>query len=57
MKKSIIFAVFFVGAAFLIGCSLTGLVAKCERGKGCEISIEKLTVNKCDTCSQVYENQ
>lgn len=54
MKKSIIFAAVFLGAALLIGCTLTGFALKCAPGKGCEMKIDSVQINKCDTCSQSY---
>lgn len=54
MKKSIIFAAVFLGAALLIGCTLTGFALKCAPGKGCEMKIDSVQINKCDTCSQIF---
>lgn len=54
MKKSIIFAAFLVVALILIGCTLTGFAVKCSPGKGCEMKIDSVHINKCDTCLQIY---
>ena len=54
MKKSIIFAAFLVVALILIGCTLSGFAVKCSPGKGCEMKIDSVHINKCDTCLQIY---
>lgn len=54
MKKKAIFAVFLISAVTFIGCTLTGFALKCAHGKGCEIKIDSVQINKCDTCSQSY---
>lgn len=54
MKKSIIFAAILGAALILIGCTLTGFALKCAPGKGCEMRIDSVQINKCDTCLQSY---
>lgn len=54
MIKSVIFASILGAALFLIGCTLTGFALKCAPGKGCEMKIDSVQINKCDTCSQSY---